>query len=138
MIELERRRVATEKTLKRYRNKVFDWSRGITCVHLARYHLRAMGHRPETLPRIRSALAAKRALKARGWESVEQMLDSMLPRIAPAQMMLGDLASVPGESGMDAVVVCAGHHKVFGWREDAEGLVILDVELSELAGAWRA
>lgn len=137
MIELERRRVATEKTLKRYRNKVFDWSRGITCVHLARYHLRAMGHRPETLPRIRSALAAKRALKARGWESVEQMLDSMLPRIVPAQMMLGDLATVPGEGGMDAVVVCAGPHKVFGWRADKPDLALLDISLDELSAAWR-
>jgi len=138
MIELERRRVATEKTLKRYRKKVFDWSRGITCVHLARFHLRAMGHRPETLPRIRSALAAKRALKARGWESVEQMLDSMLPRIAPAQMMLGDLTVLPSEDGLSAIFVCAGPQKAFGWAEEQPELAVVDVQnLDGLRGAWR-
>lgn len=136
-MEMERRRVATEKTLKRYRGKVFDWSNGITCVHLARFHLRNMGHHPETLPRFRSALSAKKALKERNWNSVAEMLDSMFPRIAPAQMMLGDLAIVPGDAGLDAIFVCAGPLKVFGWREDQPGLVLLDIGLDELTGAWR-
>ncbi|MBX7459562.1 DUF6950 family protein [Qipengyuania huizhouensis] len=136
-MELERRRIATEKTLKRYQGKVFDWSKGITCVHLARFHLRNMGHKPETLPRFRSALGAKKALKEQGWASVADMLDSMMPRIAPAQMMLGDLAIVPGEGGMDAIFVCAGPLKVFGWREDQPKMVILDIGLDELTGAWR-
>src|SRR5690606_24837107 len=68
--ELERRRAAVEMTLARYRGKPFDWSRGITCVHLARAHLRNMGHKPPTVPRFRSALGAKRALKERGWNDV--------------------------------------------------------------------
>ena len=136
-MELERRRVATEKTLKRYRGKVFDWSKGITCVQLARAHLRNMGRKPETLPRVRSPLGARRALKERGWESVEAMLDSMLERIAPAEMMLGDVAIVPGDAGLDAIFVCAGPLKVFGWREDAPALVLLDIGLDELTGAWR-
>lgn len=136
-MELERRRVATEKTLQRFRGKVFDWSKGITCVHLARAHLRNMGHRPETLPRFRSALSAKKALKERGWSSVADMLDSMMPRIAPAQMLLGDLAIVPGDAGLDAIFVCAGPLKVFGWREDHPKMVLLDIDLNELTGAWR-
>lgn len=136
-MELERRRVATEKTLKRYRGKVFDWSKGITCVHLARVHLRNMGHKPETLPRFRSALSAKKALKERGWSSVADMLDSMMPRIAPAQMLLGDFAIVPGDAGLDAIFVCAGPLKVFGWREDHPKMVLLDIDLNELTGAWR-
>ena len=136
-MELERRRVATEKTLERYRGKVFDWSKGITCVHLARFHLRNMGHKPETLPRFRSALGAKKALKERGWSSVADMLDSMMPRIAPAQMVLGDLAIVPGDAGMDSIFICAGPLKVFGWREDRPELVVLDVGLDEFTGAWR-
>lgn len=137
MIEMERRRAATEKTLLRYRNKVFDWRKGITCVHLARAHLRNMGHKPVTIPRIRSALAAKKALKERGWEDTEDMLDSILPRIAPAQMLLGDLASFPGDDGLQAIMICAAPRKVFGWREDAPALVVLDVEPDEMSGAWR-
>lgn len=136
-MELERRRVATQKTLDRYRGKVFDWSKGITCVHLARYHLRNMGNKVPTLPRFRSALGAKKALKERGWDSVEAMLDSMFQRVAPAELLLGDLAIVPGDNGMDAIFVCAGPLKLFGWREDAPALVLLDVDLDQLTGAWR-
>ena len=136
-MELERRRAATEKTLARYRGKAFDWSAGVTCVHLARQHLRNMGHKVPTLPRFRSALAAKRALKERGWASVAEMLNSLLPYIRPAEMVLGDLAVVPGDAGLDAIFVCAGPRKVFGWREDADGLVVLDVSMDEMTGAWR-
>lgn len=137
MIELERRRAATEKTLGRFRGKAFDWSKGIHCVRLAHQHLRNMGHAVPGLPRVRSPLGAKRALKANDWESVEGMLDSLLPRIAPAMMLLGDLGIVKGEGGLDAVMICAGPFKVFGWREDAGRLVVLDIGLDELDGAWR-
>lgn len=136
-MELERRRVATEKTLARYRGKVFDWSKGITCVHLARAHLRNMGHKPETLPRFRSALSAKKALKERGWSSVADMLDSMMPRIAPAQMLLGDLAIVPGQEGLDAILISAGPLKLMGWHPETGAFVLYDDGISEVTGAWR-
>lgn len=135
--EMERRRVATQKTLARYRGKTFDWAKGVTCVHLARAQLKNMGHKPPSLPRFRSALGAKKALKERKWSSVEAMLDNLLQRIAPAQMLLGDLAVVLGDEGLDAIFVCAGPLKLFGWREDAPALVLLDVSLDELSGAWR-
>lgn len=135
--ELATRQQATQATLDRFRGKTFDWSAGITCVHLARTHLRNMGHRPPGLPRFRSALAAKKAMKERGWASVSDMLDSMLPRIAPAQMLLGDLAVVEGDAGMDSIMVCAGPLRVFGWREDHPGLVVLGVTMDEISGAWR-
>src|SRR3546814_1528003 len=66
-----------------------------------------MGQKPPTLPRIRSALAAKKALKERGWASVSDMLDSILVRIPPAMMQLGDVATVEGDQGLDALFVCA-------------------------------
>lgn len=136
--EMERRRAATQATLDRYRGKAFDWSTGITCVHLAWCQLRKMGHRPPGLPRVRSALAARRALQARGWSSVADLLDSVLPRIAPARMLLGDLAVTPSEEGMGSVMVCVGPRMLMGWREDLPELVMLDVSPAELAGAWRA
>ena len=136
--DLIRRQQATEKTLARYRGKAFDWRTGVTCVHLARYHLRAMGHRPPTVPRVRSLLAARRALESRGWADCAAMLDAMLPRIAPAEMLMGDLAAVPSDDGgIGAIFVCAGPHKLIGWREDAPALVVLDVDLGDLVGAWR-
>ena len=138
MNDLLRRQAATRTTMDRYRGKAFDWSRGITCVHLARFHLRQMGHQVPTVPRIRSALAARRALDSRGWADTSAMLDSLLPRIAPAQMLLGDLACAPSDTdGIGAIMVCAGPQKLLGWREDAASLVLLDVTLGELSGAWR-
>lgn len=136
MKEMLRRKEATEATLARYRHKAFDWGKGITCVHLARAQLRAMGHKPPTLPRFRSALAARREMQARGWANVEDMLDALLPRIAPARMMLGDLAVAQSGDGMGSIMICAGPHKLLGWHDDAAELVVLDVGLDELAGAW--
>lgn len=135
--ELIRRKNAVESTLARYRDKAFDWRQGVHCVQLAQFHLKAMGHKVPPVPRIRSALGAKRALAARDWDSVTGMLDAMLPRIAPAQMLLGDLAVVPGDQGLDAIFICAGPQKILGWREDQPGLVTLDISLDELTGAWR-
>ncbi len=104
---------------------------------MARYHLRQMGHRPPSLPRFRSALLAKREMKARGWKDVAAMLDSLLPRIAPAAMMLGDLAAFEGDAGMDSIRVCAGRGRFFGWSEGYDTPVVIETEMDEVAGAWR-
>ena len=106
--DLIRRQEALAATLAKYRNRPFDWSKGTTCVHMARFHLRQMGHRPERLPQIRSVLAARRALEARGWADVRAMLASMLPGIAPAAMLPGDLATADGPDGLGGILICAG------------------------------
>ena len=135
--ELERRRRATQATLDRYRAKQFSWARGITCVHLARAQLKNMGHRPPTLPRFRSALAAKRALADRNWGSVSDMLDQLLLPIAPAMMRVGDLAVVPGTEGLDSILICAGHPTLLGWHPETGEFVIYDGGFEQLTGAWR-
>lgn len=132
-----RRKEATQATLDKFKGQPFDWSEGRHCVRLAHFHLRQMGQKPPTLPRIRSALAAKRALKERGWASVSDMLDSILVRIPPAMMLTGDIVTVPGADGLDAIFICAGPRKFIGWREDVEECVILDVEMHQIAMAWR-
>lgn len=139
MSDLLRRHAATEATLARFRGKDFSWREGITCVHLARFHLRRMGHRPEPLPRIRSAAAARRALAVRGWANCADMLDAQpgLARIPAATMLMGDLAVLASGEGIGAIFVCAGPHKLLGWREDAPALVVLDVDFSELEASWR-
>lgn len=135
--DLERRRAGTEATLARYRGKAFDWGAGVTCVHLARQHLRNLGHKPETLPRFRSLLAGRRVLAERGYTGVGDWLDTMLPRIAPAAMLPGDLATLPGEGGLEAVVIAVAPGKFAGWHGEAEGLVVIDVDAGEITGAWR-
>lgn len=136
--DLLRRQRATQQTLDRYRKKRFDWRAGVTCVHFARFHLKNMGHAVPTVPRIRSALAAKRALAENGWHDVGAMLDSMMPRIAPAMMRLGDLATVPGEGGMDAILICAGPQAVMGWHAETGEFVVYEGGIGDLSAAWRA
>lgn len=138
--ELDRRREATQATLDKFRGLPFDWQEGRHCVRMAHYHLRQMGWRSPklpTIPRVRSPLAAKKALKDKGFDSVTEWLDSILERIPPAMMLLGDIAVVEGVGGLDAVFVCAGPRRMFGWREDQPGAVVLEVGLDEVQGAWR-
>ncbi|WP_126172853.1 DUF6950 family protein [Altericroceibacterium xinjiangense] len=137
MNELVRRQAATQMTMARYRGKAADWRTGITCLHLARFHLKQMGHKVPTIPRIRSEFAAVREMKKRGWSNVAEMLDATLLRITPAQMLMGDLAVVRSTDGIGAILVCAGPRKLLGWREDAPEMVTLDVTLDQLDGAWR-
>ena len=141
MPDLIRRKLATEKTMAKFRARAFDWKAGATCVHLARFHLRAMGHAVEKLPRIRGPIGAARALKERGWADVAAMLDAQagLTRIAPAQMLLGDVAVLPADEGFDAVVICVGRHKLLGWHQDyPQGLTEMEASLDALKGVWRA
>ncbi|WP_375290414.1 hypothetical protein [Qipengyuania sp.] len=134
--ELLRRQMATEATLAKYRERKLDWKARTSCVHMARYHLRQMGHRPPPMPDIRSGLGARRALKKHGWADVAAMLDAVLPmaRIAPAAMLLGDLAVVRGTEGFDAVLLHVGPESM-GWPEDGSRMMPLIVH--EFVGAWR-
>jgi hypothetical protein len=138
--EMERRRLATEATLARYRSKTFSWAEGRTCIHLAWCQLRNMGHRPPTLPRFRSALMAKRALAERGWESVSEMLEEVLGpdnRIAPAQMRLGDLAAFEGDAGLESLRVCCARDAYAGWSEGHDRLVVIGAKAETVKAAWR-
>lgn len=137
--DLIRRQLATQDTLLRFRGKPFDWKAGLTCVHLAHYHLQRMGHAPRALPGIGSLRAARRALAERGWADCHAMLAAQpgLAEIPPAAMLMGDLATCESADGLGGIVICAGPRKVFGWREDAPGLVVLDVSFDQFTGAFR-
>ena len=134
MNDLLRRQEATKATLEKYRDKPFSWEDGHTCLHMLRYHLRQMGHKPESLPRIKSAIGAKRALEKRGWNDVGDMLDSILPRIQHATMLLGDVALFRSGDGFGAITISVGS-KVLGWHEDVPGMTAL--QPVEIEGAWR-
>jgi hypothetical protein len=135
MSDQVRRAEATRLTMARYRAIPFDWKAKATCIHLARAHLRNMGHRPPAIPAFRSALGAQRALHRTGFADLAALLDSLLPRIAPAAMWVGDLAVVEGDEGFDSIVISAGG-KMLGYNEaDMSGIKPLVV--SAFKGAWR-
>lgn len=135
--EGDRRREATQATLDKFRGTAFDWAEGRHCMKLAHFHLRQMGKRPPTLPRLRSALAAKQELERRGVGSVTELLDGMLERVPPANMLLGDLAVLPGDAGLESVRVCCGPGRLFGWSEGQPTAVVLAVTMDEVSAAWR-
>lgn len=128
---------ATNKTMAKYRGRAFDWSNKATCIHLARTQLRNMGHKPPRIPAFKSALGAKRAMAANGYETVADIFDQLgLERIAPAAMLVGDLAVLPGEDGFDAVVICAGG-KLLGWHGAADELTVIGEAVAHVTAAWR-
>ncbi|HYI43723.1 MAG TPA: hypothetical protein VD768_08895 [Sphingomicrobium sp.] len=124
---------ALRETQARFRGRRFDW-RSDDCIRMARFHLIANGHRPPRLPPYRSALGAKKALRAQGAESVIALLDGILPRIAPAEMLPGDVAALKGTEGLDALMICVGA-KLLGWHESADEPVI--VIPHRIEAAWR-
>lgn len=136
---LAERAQATEGVIARFRDKPFDWRTTGTCIHLFRAQAVAMGHKLPPVGRFRTPLGAKRALAARGHDSVTALIDALLPggRIAPAAMIVGDVGVLPGEQGFDAVVICAGA-KVLGWHgADLSRLMPIEVCRGEFLAAWR-
>lgn len=152
--DLIRRHVATEATLRRYRRRDFDWKTMTTCIGMAWWHLRKIGRKPPKIPQYRSPLGALRVLKQLGCADCGELVGRVpgLERIAPAQMMMGDLCLVTsspavGEEGLPGaealaaigtVAICAGPQKIFGWRADqGSRLVVLDVAFVDIKQAWR-
>lgn len=126
-------------TVAKYRAKPFDWRSRATCLHMARTHLRNFGHRPPPIPDFRSALGARKALDKAGFETVAALLDSLLPRIAPAAMWVGDLAILPGDAGLDSICIADTAGKLIGWNEDDPSGVRpqMVLALENVVGAWR-
>ena len=129
---------ATQATQKRFHDKPFDWTKQATCVHLMRYHAAQMGHDIQIVPRFRSALGAKKALKKLGFNTIPELMDSMFERIPAAYMRVGDMLALPGEEGFEALVIKGDKTKFLGWHSDQDGCTILDVHgIDEALGAWR-
>jgi len=131
--DLERRRGALEKTAAKYRGRRLDF-RSADCVRMIRFHLLQMGHKPPKLPRYQSLIGAKRALMQAG--GLVTVLDGILPRIAPARMLDGDVAVIAGDGG-EAGLICVGH-KFMGWHQDSDEAVNMVIGLGDIMAAWRA
>lgn len=135
-----RRMMAAEQTIATYRGREWAWEAGHTCAHMARFHLRQMGHKPEPMPSFRSMVGAKRALASRGWATVADMLDGQagLARITPGMMLPGDLGYLESEDGLGSICLYLDRHKLGGWFvETGDEFVIVDVEMRPIEAAWR-
>ena len=137
MNELQKRAKAVDATEQRFRDRPFDWSKAATCIHLVRFHAAQMGHSVPIVPRFRSAIGAKKALLATGWQTLPALLDSKFDRIPPAFMRVGDILAMPGDEDWCALVVKADKLKFLGWHQDEVGCTIMEVDVGAAVGAWR-
>jgi hypothetical protein len=140
MTELERRVEATKATQKRFEGRAFDWGKQATCIHLLRFHAAQMGHNLPIVPRFRSALGAKKALKAEGVETLPELMDKYFPRIPAAYLTTGDVLVVPGDGGFDALMVYGQLRAVLGWQEESamcQTARLTEEGFSLHKGAWR-
>lgn len=148
MMNLHQRAAATTVVVERFRLRPFGWSTGGTCIHLARAQMRALGHRPPAIPRFYSAIGAAKALRTTGHDDLAALFDSMLPRIAPAAMWVGDLAIMDSGEGdpFDAIVVATGQNgsgavgagqMVAGYHADHLATGIVNIVPHAFEGAWR-
>jgi hypothetical protein len=139
-VNLAERAAATDAVLKRFRNRALDFKSGATCLHLFRAQLIKLGHKPPRIPAFQSALGASKAMKRAGFEDLAAVIDSVLPRIAPAAMLVGDFGLLPGgpDGLFDALVMSVGG-KVLGWHDSdlSKMSVIADIPLSAYLAAWR-
>lgn len=142
-LSLVDRATVTEATLAQYRNKPFSLERRTTCLHMYRTQLVGFGYTPPPIPMVRTPLGAKRALNKAGYVSLMALLDAMHERIAPARMLVGDVALLPGESGdgeraiLDTIVIHVGGGKVLGWHGAEVGGLAPIVVTAPFLGAWR-
>jgi hypothetical protein len=141
--DLIRRNRALIATQAKFAGQAFKLG-SADCVQLVRFHLLKMGHR--RLPSAdgySSPAGAKRHLKTLGFDDLESLFDSLLPRIAPAFMLPGDIALVQAEEGAPAwtvgtVVISVGR-KFLGWHPDQAILSIMQPLIAApFVAAWRA
>lgn len=136
MSDLLRRQRAIDKTLAKYGGQPFEWGKA-DCIAMARSHLVAMGvKRLPKLPKYRTAIEARAALKAAGHDSVMSLLDSILPRITPAMALPGDLVVAEGDEGLGSISLVLGQ-KTAGWHEQEPVFTRRIIPLS-IEGCWRA
>jgi hypothetical protein len=140
MTELERRVAATQATERRFRDRPFDWAKAATCIHLVRFHAAQMGYKLPIVPRFRTALGARRALKETGYNSLPALLDAHFMAVPAAYLRVGDVLAIPGDGGFDALVIKGGIDKFLGWHEAGDGCTIIALsadDIRQAVGAWQ-
>lgn len=137
-MNLVERRDVTQATMAHFLLKPFSWVKAATCLHMIRRHVRAMGKPVPTMPRFRSALTARAAMQARGWRSLAEVMDAVLPRILPAEIIIGDVVELPSDSDVfGALCIALGNGRVMGYFEGQAGLAVMQPTTPPIT-AWRA
>lgn len=136
MTPMEKRHAAIEATMAKYRDRPFAWG-SVDCAKIAAFHLAQLGHviRIAKAGGYKTPLGAKRALRRLGYATLAEMADGIgLTAIAPARMLLGDIAETAGDNAIGTVGLYAGNGNLFGFHQDHPGLVTLQPD--NILRAW--
>lgn len=128
------RAAATKATADKFRGRPLNYADGVTCLHLLREQMIAFDYSPPEIPGFKSVSGARRALRATGHDSLEELLDGMLERKPLAHMRVGDIALVRG-APFDAIMISAGG-KLLGWYEDGRHGLVNFIPTEPPIGAW--
>lgn len=137
-MNLKERADKTNAVISLYRKKPFEWSTRGNCVHLAKAQAKGLGVKGlPSVPRFTTYAGAVKALKRTGFDTLEALMDSLFPRIAPARMIVGDIGMLPGREPFGALVIAAGGAKVLGWHEaDLSQMRPIEVSKADFVAAW--
>jgi hypothetical protein len=133
------RREAVEATIQRFGGKPMKWGR-VDCAQIAAHNLRQLGIKTSLMKgqRYASEHAALKALRDEGFTGLAEAVDAMLPRIAPAMAIQGDLIGMATDGDVWDVALCVavGNGRVLGIKEGV--VMILQPDLTKALTAWRA
>ncbi len=133
---LVRRRDAAQKTLDVWSKRPMKLGTS-DCVRMVASHLRLLGYQVK-LPAsgsYRTVNSGLKALKERGFDSVEAALDAMgMQRIAPAAAIVGDIIMLPGVDRLGGLAVCLGNGRVVAYHEDVTAAAVL--QPVDYVAAW--
>lgn len=139
--EMARRMRAIESIRARFEAQPYKIGQS-DCAKLVRALLVQMGHKRLPKPKpYKNAIGAKRELTRLGFDSLEAMMDTLLPRIAPAMMLPGDIGLIeadPDDAAGDETLVVSLGSKYWGWHPDQLALAVLMIEPQNIKAAWRA
>jgi hypothetical protein len=133
------RRDAVEATLRRFDGKAMRWGL-VDCARIAAHDLRQLGIKTSLMKgqRYSSEHGALKALRDQGFSGLAEAVDEILPRIAPAMAIQGDLIGMATDGDVWDVALCVavGNGRIFGIKEGRAA--VLQPDLNHAVAAWRA
>jgi hypothetical protein len=134
-LPLYERVALTRATLDRFAGKPFSFG-SCDCGLMVISHLKAMGWTIRTGGTWKTATALKRFLNRHGGTGASCIDSWGVPRIAPAEVIVGDIVEMRGEPPFGAFGVALGNGRVMAFHQDAPGVAVLQPVEPPLA-AWR-
>ena len=139
--DLIRRQEAIAKTMEQFRDQPLVFGK-TDCAQIVRFHLKAMGHKKLPAANYSGAAGAAAVLRKAGVRTTEELFDTLLPRIAPAFMLAGDIGLVEAEDdafgvGGGSLIMFLGG-KWWGWHPASDKPEVLIIDATNVKAAWRA